>query len=139
MNFVTVPAAESSLESVCLFFNKFIHFLFSSLTHLGGEVISFHGWVVLAVSSNVSTTDFLDRHVLDVEANVVTGGSLGHRLVVHLHSLHLSGQVGGSEVTNIPGFRRPVSTRPTGTVPIPEREQEAGGHVFLIHFSFLQN
>ena len=107
MNFVTVPAAESSLGSVCLFFNKFINFLFSSLTHLGVEAGSFQGWVVLAVSSNESTTDFLDRHVLDVEANVVTGGSLGHRLVVHLHSLHLSGQVGGSEGDEHTGLQDP--------------------------------
>lgn len=26
----------------------------------------------------------------------------------------------GAKVTTIPGFRMPVSTRPTGTVPIPE-------------------
>lgn len=66
-------------------------------TNLGVEVVSSLGWVVLAVASHVSTTDFLDGHVLDVEANVVTRDSLRQRLVVHLHRLHLSGQAGGSE------------------------------------------
>ena len=32
-------------------------------------------------------------------------------------------RLGGAKVTTMPGFRIPVSTRPTGTVPIPEREQ----------------
>uniref|UniRef100_A0A3Q2WY32 Uncharacterized protein n=1 Tax=Haplochromis burtoni TaxID=8153 RepID=A0A3Q2WY32_HAPBU len=64
---------------------------------LSVEALSTLGWVVLAVASNVSTTDFLDGDVLDVEANVVTGHGLGQRLVVHLHGLHLSGQVDRGE------------------------------------------
>uniref|UniRef100_A0A3Q1EFT7 Uncharacterized protein n=1 Tax=Acanthochromis polyacanthus TaxID=80966 RepID=A0A3Q1EFT7_9TELE len=64
---------------------------------LGVEVVSTLGRVVLAVASNVSTTDFLDGHVLDVETNVVTGNGLWQRLVVHLHGLDLSGQIGWSE------------------------------------------
>jgi len=64
---------------------------------LGVEGVSSLGWVVLAVSSHVSTTDFLDRHVLDVESNVVTGHGFEQRLVVHLHGLYLGGQVAGSE------------------------------------------
>ena len=62
-------------------------------------------WVVLAVTSHVSTTDFLDGHVLDVEANVVTRNSLGQRLVVHLHRLHLSGQVAGSKGDDSAGLQ----------------------------------
>ena len=31
----------------------------------------------------------------------------------------------GAKVTTVPGFRMPVSTRPTGTVPMPESEQKA--------------
>ena len=42
--------------------------------------------------------DVLDRDVIDVEADVVAGKSLGHGLVVHLHRLDLSGQVDGGEV-----------------------------------------
>lgn len=68
-----------------------------SQTHLGVEVVSSLGGVVLAVSSHVSTADFLDGHVLDVEADIVAGGSFSQRLVVHLHRLHFSGQVGRSE------------------------------------------
>jgi elongation factor 1-alpha len=44
-----------------------------------------------AVPGDVATADILDGHVLHVEADVVTGGSLGQRLVVHLNRLDLSG------------------------------------------------
>ena len=71
--------------------------LTQSGAHLGVEGVGLHGGVVLAVSSDVATTDVLDGDVLDVEANVVTGESLGQRLVVHLNGLHLSGDVGGGE------------------------------------------
>ena len=59
----------------------------------------------------MNSLDVLDGDVLDVEADVVAGKSLGHGLVVHLHRLYLGGQVDG-------GLRMPVSTRPMGTVPI---------------------
>lgn len=54
-------------------------------------------WVVLGVTSNVATTDFLDRHVLDVETNVVTWETLDELLVVHLNRLDFGGDVSGSE------------------------------------------
>jgi len=61
------------------------------------EVLALLGWVVLGVRGDVATTDFLDGDVLDVEADVVAGESLGKRLVVHLHGLDLSGDVSGSK------------------------------------------
>jgi len=64
---------------------------------LGGEVGAASGWVVLGVGGDVSTLDVLDRDVLDVEANVVSGHSLGERLVVHFNRLDLSGKVGWGE------------------------------------------
>lgn len=56
-----------------------------------------HRRVVLAVTSDVTTANVLDGHVLDVETNVVTGDTLGELLVVHLHGLDFSGDVGGGE------------------------------------------
>jgi hypothetical protein len=53
--------------------------------------------VVLGVTSNVTTADFLDGDVLHVETNVVTRETLRELLVVHLDGLDLSGDVGGSE------------------------------------------
>jgi hypothetical protein len=53
--------------------------------------------VVLGVTGNVATTDLLDGDVLHVEADVVTGDTLGKLLVVHLDGLDFSGDVGGSE------------------------------------------
>merc|ERR1712165_329138 len=45
---------------------------------LSGEVSAAGGRLVLGVGGDVATLDVLDRDVLDVEANVVSGHSLGH-------------------------------------------------------------
>uniref|UniRef100_A0A3Q2XR09 Uncharacterized protein n=1 Tax=Hippocampus comes TaxID=109280 RepID=A0A3Q2XR09_HIPCM len=65
--------------------------------HLSIEVIGTLGWVVLAIACNVTTTDLLYRHILDVEADIVAGDGFREGLVVHLHGFDLSGQVGGSK------------------------------------------
>merc|ERR1712234_52144 len=64
------------------------------------EVLALLGRVVLGVRGDVATTDFLDGDVLYVEANVVTGESLGKRLVVHLHGFDLSGDISRSKSDN---------------------------------------
>ena len=64
---------------------------------LGGERSGAHGGVVLGVTGNVATADFLDGNVLHVETNVVTRLALSELLVVHLDGLDFSGDVGGSE------------------------------------------
>merc|ERR1719323_2742262 len=64
---------------------------------LGGEVRNTGGGLVLGVGGNISSLDVLDGDVLDVEANVISGDSLGEGLVVHLHGLDLSGQHVGGE------------------------------------------
>ena len=53
--------------------------------------------VVLGVGGDVATTDILDGDVLDVETDVVTGGTLLELFVVHLDGLDFSGHVGRSE------------------------------------------
>merc|ERR1712133_262631 len=65
--------------------------------NLSVEVLALLGGVVLGVGGDIATTDFLDGDVLDVEADVVTGKSVGKRLVVHLHRFDLSGDVSGGE------------------------------------------
>lgn len=64
---------------------------------LGVEGVATLGGVVLGVTGNVTTTDLLDGDVLDVEADVVTGKTLGELLVVHLDGLDLSGDTSGGE------------------------------------------
>ena len=64
---------------------------------LGVEGLGTLGGVVLGVTGNVATTDLLDGDVLDVEADVVTGDTLGELLVVHLDGLDLSGDTSGGE------------------------------------------
>jgi hypothetical protein len=64
---------------------------------LSGEVVGLTGGVVLGVTSDVATTDFLDGNVLDVEPNVVTRDGLLQGLVVHLNGLDLSCDVDGGE------------------------------------------
>merc|ERR1711923_99260 len=65
--------------------------------HLGREVRDTRGGLVLGVGGHVASLDVLDGDVLDVEANIVSGDSLGQRLVVHLHGLDLGGQLVGGE------------------------------------------
>jgi len=64
---------------------------------LGVEGRSLLRGVVLGVGRDVATTDILNGHVLDVEADVVTGAALLELLVVHLNGLDFSGDVRGSE------------------------------------------
>merc|ERR1719228_661104 len=54
-------------------------------------------WLVLGVRGDISSLDILDRHVLDVEPNIVSGCGFWEGLVVHFHGLHLSGQLVGGE------------------------------------------
>ncbi len=54
---------------------------------LGSEGLGGLGRVVLGVTADVATTDFLDRDVLHVEADVVARGTLSELLVVHLDGL----------------------------------------------------
>ena len=67
---------------------------------LSGEVSSTLGWVVLGVTGDVSTTQFLDRDVLDVETDVVSGHGLLQGFVVHFDGLDFSGQVDWGEHNN---------------------------------------
>jgi hypothetical protein len=64
---------------------------------LGVERVGTLGWVILGVTSNVAATDFLDRDVLDIEANIVTWKTFDKLFVVHFDGLDLSSDVGGSE------------------------------------------
>ena len=64
---------------------------------LGVEAVAALGGVLLGVTGNVATTDLLDGDVLDVEADVVTGKTLGELLVVHLDGLDFSGDTSGGE------------------------------------------
>ena len=65
--------------------------------NLGSEVRDSGCGLVLGVRGDVSSLDVLHGDVLDVEADVVSGNSLGERLVVHLHGLDLGGQHVGGE------------------------------------------
>jgi hypothetical protein len=71
---------------------------------LSGEVLAAGSGLVLGVGGDVSTLDVLNGNVLDVESDVVSGGGLGQRFVVHLDGLNLSGQVVGSEGDDHTGF-----------------------------------
>merc|ERR1719319_1781921 len=64
---------------------------------LSGEILDSTRWLVLRIGSYVSTLDILDRDVLDVESNIVSGKGLSKRLVVHLDGLALSCQLDWGE------------------------------------------
>lgn len=67
---------------------------------LGCEVSSSLGGSGLGVSCYVSSSEFLDRDVLNVETNVVSGDSLGESFVVHLNGLNFSGETAWGECDN---------------------------------------
>jgi len=71
---------------------------------LGVKGSSLLGRVVLRVGGDVATADILDRHVLDVEPNVVSGNTLSELLVVHLDGLDFSGHVRRSKGDNHAGL-----------------------------------
>ena len=60
--------------------------------HLGSEFSGLLGRVVLGVGGDKATLELLDRHILDVEAHIVTWIGLWQGLMVHLHRLDFSGQ-----------------------------------------------
>jgi hypothetical protein len=64
---------------------------------LSVERSGLHGGVVLGVGADVSSSDVLDRDVLDVETDVVSGETLGELFVVHFNGLDFGGDVGRSE------------------------------------------
>ena len=64
---------------------------------LSFELYSFLARIILRVGGDKSTFDFLDRDVLDVESNVVSGRGLNEGFVMHLDGLDLSGESNGSE------------------------------------------
>lgn len=64
---------------------------------LSVERSSLHGGVVLGVGADVSSSDVLDRDVLDVETDVVSGQTLDQLFVVHFNGLDFGGDVGRSK------------------------------------------
>uniref|UniRef100_A0A8I5NKA4 Uncharacterized protein n=1 Tax=Papio anubis TaxID=9555 RepID=A0A8I5NKA4_PAPAN len=87
--------------------------------HLSSEANCFHCWVVFAVTSNVATTIILDRHILGIETHIVPRKSFIQSFMVHFDRFYFSCNVDWSKGDHHTGLRTPVSTRPTGTVPIP--------------------
>ena len=71
---------------------------------LSSEVSNSSGWLVLGIGGNISSLDVLDGDVLNIESNVISGGSLGKRLVVHLHGLDLSCKLVGGEGDDLSGL-----------------------------------
>ena len=64
---------------------------------LGVEGVGALGRVALGVTSNVTTTNFLDGDVFNIEADIVSGKTFSKLLVVHLDGLDFSGDVGRGE------------------------------------------
>ena len=84
------------------------------------EVLAASRRLVLRVRRDVATPDVLDSDVPDVEPNVSPGFASESVSWCISTDLHSDSKPHGANRIIIPGFRTPVSTRPTGTVPIPE-------------------
>lgn len=87
---------------------SFFNFIIRSkwISHLSGEVSGSLGWVVLRVTSDVSTTQVLDGNVLNVETNIVSGDSLSQSFVVHFYGLDLSGESSWGEGNDHTGLQQ---------------------------------
>ena len=72
---------------------------------LGIEGLGTLWWVVLGVTTDISTTNFLDGNVLDVETDVVTRKTLNELFVVHFDGLDFSGDTGRGESDNHTSYR----------------------------------
>ena len=72
--------------------------------NLGGERLGALGRVIGIVGGDISSLDLLDGNVLAIESNVVTGGGLGERLVMHLNRLHLRHKAAGGEAARHTGL-----------------------------------
>lgn len=94
--------------------------------HLGSELRGFLGRVVFGVGSDEATLELLHRHVLDVEADIVTRLSLWQRLVVHLHGLDFSGQARRSERDHHTGLQHSTATSITKKSPGSDSKQGEG-------------
>ena len=62
------------------------------------EIGSLPGGIIFGVGGDEPSLQVLNRHILDIEANIVAGVGLSERFVVHLYGLDLSGGSGGGEV-----------------------------------------
>jgi len=87
--------------------------------------------IVLGVTGNVATTNFLDGDVLDVEADVVTWKTLDKLFVVHLNGLDFSGDTSWGKCDDHSGLDHTSlnttdrnSSDSTNLVHILERETE---------------
>eukprot|EP01084_Bolivina_argentea_P066816 121832_1 len=72
--------------------------------NLGLEGLDTTGRVVVSVGGNVSTLDVLNRDVLAIESDVVTGDGLREGLVMHLDGLNLGGEARRGEAAEHAGL-----------------------------------
>ena len=66
-------------------------------THLSSEALGLLRWVVLGVSGDHTTTDFLDRDILHIKTNVITREGFSERLVMHFDRLDLGSDANRSK------------------------------------------
>ena len=76
-------------------------------TDLGDEAVHVGGRVLLGIPRHVSSSQVLNRDVLDVEAHVLPGQRGLKALVVHLDGLHLRRELSGREQQGHPGLQDP--------------------------------
>ena len=60
--------------------------------YLGSEILGFFWRVIFAVTSDKSTPNFLHRHILNIESNIVTWLCLCQTFMVHFNRFYFSGE-----------------------------------------------
>jgi hypothetical protein len=72
--------------------------------NLGQERFSFSGWFSVGFRGNISSFDFFDSNIFDIETNIVSWNSFSELFVMHFDGFNLSSFISGSEVSFDIGF-----------------------------------
>lgn len=71
---------------------------------LGKEGIGFSGWVSFGFRGNISSFDFFNRDIFDIETNIVSWDGFSELFVMHFNGFDSGGFVRGGEITIGIGF-----------------------------------
>jgi hypothetical protein len=72
--------------------------------NLSKEGNSFSGWVCFSVTGNISSFNFFNRNIFDIETDVVTWDGFSQLFVMHFNGFNICGLIRGGEVDGHTGF-----------------------------------
>jgi hypothetical protein len=58
--------------------------------NLSAETITFSGWVIVFIGSNITSFELFDRKIFDIETNIISWNSFFKGFVMHFDRLNFS-------------------------------------------------